>query len=291
VALDFLRERVDSLKKNEKNACNGFIEILKKIKGVSYEIVELPEEKNRNTPDVEAILAPKDEDGQFPKIAVEHTIIEAHKEQIAYVNQLYGIEREIDQRCQGRLPSDYYFSLIAPPSLIVGMNKRDRGQFVEEMSDWIPDAAKSLTTDQESSRLYNGREVSLGCVRSFSGLNGTVGMMPTRPENANKEGRDRFRRAMEEKLPKLIRYKEKGFATALLLEDVSASFVHSNPRDSLKDLIPHQYHSEFQSKIDYVVMFVSQKEEMFLGLVWKDESQLYSEIPENRKFDRLSSQQ
>ena len=236
------------MKKNEENACNAFIEILKKIKCVAYKIVDLPEEKNRNTQDVEAILATTDEDGQSPKIAVEHTIIEAHKEQIAYVHQLDGIEKEIDQRCQGKLPTDYCFSLSAPSSLIAGMNKKDRARFVEEISGWIPDVAKSLTKDQRSSRLYNEHEVSLWCVGPCSGLNETVGMIPTRPGNAKKERQDRFGRAIEEKLPKLIKYKEKGFATALLLEDISA--VYTNPRDNLKYLISHQYHSEFQSKID-----------------------------------------
>ena len=271
------------MKKNEENACNAFIEILKEIKSVTYKKVERPEEKNRNTPDVDFILAPNVENEKYPKIAVEHTLIEAHEKQIDYVHQLDGIEKEIAQRCQGKLPIDYCFSLIAPPSLIVGMDKKNRGQFVKEMSGWMPDVAKSLTTNQESSRLYNGHEVSLWCVGSCSGLNGTVGMTSTRPGNAKKERQDRFRRAIEEKSPKLIKYKEKGFATALLLEDVSA--VYTNPRDNLKYLLSHQHHSEFQSKIDYVVIFVSQREKMFLGLVWKEESQLYPEIPENRIFN------
>ena len=276
------------MKKNEENACNAFIEILQKMKGVEYKQDIFPEKENRNTPDVEVILIPKDEYGQSPKIAVEHTIIEAHKEQIAYVHQLYGIEKEIDQRCQGKLPLDYCFDLIAPPSLIVGMNKKKRDQFVEEMSGWIPNVAKSLTTDQQSSRLYNEYEVSLWCVGSFSEVKGNIGMISTRPENAKKERQDRFRRAIEEKLPKLIKYKERGFATALLLEDVS--FSHSNPGDNLKDLIPNQYQSEFQTQIDYVVIFVSNGKKMIVGNVWKEESQLYSEIPDYRRFSRFSFQ-
>ena len=284
-----LEERLDTLKDNEKNACNAFIEILKKIKGITYEIVELPDEINRNTQDVDAILAPTDEDGQSPKIAVEHTTVEAHEEQIVYANQLSSIEKEIDQRCQGKLPIDHCFGLIAPPSLIVGMNKKNRKQFVEEMSAWIPDAAKTLTSNQWSSRLYNEHQVSLWCVGSCSELNGTVGMISARPEDAERERQDRFRRAIEEKLPKLITYQEKGFATALLLEDVS--FSHSNPGDNFKDLIPNQYHSEFQSKIDYVVIFVSHEKKMIVGIVLKEESQLYSEIPDNRRFSRFSFQQ
>ena len=277
------------MKKNEKNACNAFIDILQKINGVAYEVVDYPEERNRKTPDVEVILAPKDENGQSPKIAVEHTIIEAHKKQISYVNQLYGIEKEIGQRFQGKLPIDYCFGLIAPPSLIVGMNNINRDQFVEEMTNWIPNVAKSLTTDQRSSRLYNKHEVSLWCVGSCSGLNGTVWMISASPKRAEKERQDRFRRAIEEKLPKLIKYKEKGFATALLLEDVS--FVHSNPGRNFKDLIPNQYHSDFLTKIDYVVIILSQEKKMIVGLVWKEESQLYSEIPDNRRFTMFSSQQ
>ncbi|MHC4122704.1 MAG: hypothetical protein ACYSSI_03950 [Planctomycetota bacterium] len=270
------------MKENEINACNAFIKILQKIKGVEYYIESWPEKENRNTQDVEVILAPKDKNGQSPKIAVEHTVVEAHEEQIAYVNQLYGIEKEIDQRCQGKLPIDSCFGLVAPPSLIVGMNKKNRGQFVEEISGWIPDVAKSLTTDQQSSRLYNEHEVSLWCVGSGSKLNGTVRMVSKRPEEAEKERQGRFRRAVEEKLPKLIKYKKKGYTTALLLEDVS--FSHALPKDNWKDLIPNQYHSEFQLKIDYVVIFVSNEKKMIVGNVWKEESQLYKEILDNRRF-------
>lgn len=277
------------MKKNAENACTAFIDILRKIKGVTYKKVDRPDEKNRKAPDVDFILAPTDENRKFPRIAVEHTIIEAHEGQKDYVNRLDDIGREIDQRCRGRLSIEYCFTLSTPPSLIVRMKKKDREQFVEEMSCWIPEAAKSLTTDQQSSQLYNGHKISLWCVGSCSGLNGTIGMTSTRLGNAKKQRQGRFRRAIEEKLPKLIKYKEEGFATALLLEDVSA--VYTNPRDNSKYLMSHQYLSEFQSKIDYVIIFVSQGEKMFLGLVWKEESQLYSEIPDNRRFDQFSFQQ
>ena len=277
------------MKKNEKNACNAFIKILEQILDVVYEVKCRPEEKNRNTQDVDFILAPKNESDQYLKIAVEHTIVEAHEKQFQYVIQLKGIEKELDQKCRGKLPIDYCFSLTAPPSLIAGMNKKDRNKFVEEMSSWIPDVAKSLTTNKQSTRLYNEHEVSLWCVGSCIGLNGTVGTISTRPYEAEEERQKRFRRAVKEKLPKLITYKEKGFVTALLLEDVS--FSHSHPGDDMKDIIPDQYHTEFRSKIDYVVIFISQKEKMIVGLVWKEKSQLYSEIPDNRRFSSFSFQQ
>lgn len=271
------------MKKNEENACKTFIDILQKIKGVEYKQDDFPEERNRKTPDVEVILSPKDE--QFPRIAVEHTIIEAHKEQLAYTHQLCGIEKEIGERCHGNLPINRCFVLIAQPSIIIGMNKKNRAKFVEAMADWVPNAAESLTTDQKSTKSYNGQEVLLWCFGSKSHANGIIRMMPAAPKNALKERPDRFRRAIEEKLPKLIKYKERGFGTALLLEDVS--FVHSNPG---KHLIPNHCYSAFQSKLDYVVIFISQERKMIAGLVWKEEARLHLEIPDNRRFFEFGSQ-
>jgi hypothetical protein len=285
---------LNKLKKNEENACKAFIKILEEIKGATYIIVDRPDKKNRNTPDVDFILAPKDEDGQSPRIAVEHTIIEAHDKQIAYVNQLHDVVEKINRRCQGKLPTDRYFSLSISPALVMG-TKVEIDQLIEEMSCWVLNVAETSTVSQFNqfgkwvSRFYKGHKAWLTCGDTFSGRNGNIGMMSTSPENAEKERRDRFRRAIEEKLPKLVTYKEKGFATALLLEDVT--FSHRNPGDNWKDLIPDQYHSEFQSKIDYVVIFVSQEKKMIVGLVWKEESQLYSEIPDNRRFTMFSFQQ
>jgi hypothetical protein len=268
-------------KENEINACNAFIKRLYEIRGIEYKIDSSPDdEKDSNDPDVDFIL--KDINGRHSNIAVEHTIVEAHNNQMLYVNQLNDIEKEIKHICQGKLPTSYYFALTLPPPLIIGMCRKNKEQFVKEISNWIPDAAKPLTTNQWSSCLYNGHKVSLWCVGSCLELNGTVGMISVRPEEAEKESENRFRRAIEEKLPKLMKYKDSGYSTALLLEDVS--FSHANPKADWKDLIPNQYHSEFLSKIDYVVIFVSNQKKMIVGSVWKEESQLYAEIPENRRF-------
>lgn len=273
---------MNSKKKSEENAGDAFIEILQKIKGVTYKKVCRPDEKNRSTQDIDFILVPKYEKDKYPKIAVEHTIVEAHEKQKKYVIQLNSIEKEIDQRCQGKLPINYCFNLIAPPSLIEGMNNKKKGQFIEEMLSWIPDVAKSLTTNKQSSRIYNKHKVTLWCVGSFSEFNGTIGMISLRPDDAERERHDRFRRAIEDKLPKLIKYKEKGYVTVLLLEDISLSYL--NPGGNLKGLIPDQYHSEFLSKIDYVIIFFSREDKMFRGHIWKEESKTYSEIPYNRMF-------
>ena len=121
--------------------------------------------------------------------------VEAHDKQIAYVNQSYDIVEKINQRCQGKLPTNRWFHIIVPSVLITDTSKESRNQFIEEMSNWIPDMAKTLITDDQwSSHLYNGHEVPLICRGSFLELNGTIGRMPTRPKEADKERRDRFRR-------------------------------------------------------------------------------------------------
>jgi len=56
------------LKKNEENACNAFIEILQKMKGVEYKQDIFPEKENRNTPDVEVILSQRMNMGNLPKL-------------------------------------------------------------------------------------------------------------------------------------------------------------------------------------------------------------------------------
>ena len=276
-------------KKNETNACNAFIEIIEKLKGVKYKISSIPDEENGNTKDIDFILAPTDKKDQSPKIAVEHTTVERHEKQIDYVKQLGFIEKEIVQECQEKLPNNYFFQLIVPPSLAIGMNNKKRDKFITEMLSWIPNAAKSLTTDRQSSRLYNEHEVLLWCAGSSPEFNGTIGTMATDPEKPKKEKQDRFCRAIKDKLPKLIKYKDKGFVTALLLEDVGIS--HSNPGDNLDDLVPNQYRSDFQSKIDYVVIFVSNRDKMIVGLIWKEGTKIYHDIPENRRFHRFNFQQ
>ena len=270
-------------KENEENACKAFLVILKKIKGVEYIKKCRPEKSNSETKDVDFILAPKDEDCQSPKIAVEHTIVEAHEKQSFYAKQLGIIEKKIDRGCQGKLPADRCFGLTAPPSLIIEPNQKIRDQFVEEMTCWIPRVAKTLTTGQESSRLYNRHEVSLECVGSCSELNGTVGMTSDGLERTEKQRQDRFSRSLKNKLPKLLKYKEKEeeFETVFLLEDVSLAY--SNPGDNRSGLIPNKYYSQFQL-IDYVVIFGSCEKKMIMGLVWKEKDKLYSTIPEDRIF-------
>ena len=264
---------------NEENACNAFIEILEKITGVEYEKESSPDEQSGAFSDVDYILISKD--GRSHRIAVEHTIVESFEKQIAYVNQSYDVVEQINVKCQGKLPADRHYNLIVPHLLIESLKRRRKKQFVKEMSSWVSDIAKTLTADQWSSRVYNDQKVTLMCGGSHPEVNGTVGRIPTKPLEAEKLERERFRRAIEEKLQKLRRYKLKGITTSLLLEDISGILLNHQRRWKTLTIIQKLSIRLF---VDYVIILASNRQKMIVGKVWKEKRRLYSEIPYDRKF-------
>jgi hypothetical protein len=101
---------------NEENARSAFLEIFPHITGVEYNKKESPDEQNSKGPDVDYLLTPRSPD--LPLLAVEHTILESFKGQMAYVNRSYDIVKEVDTTCRGKLPEDRYFILVIPDTLV-----------------------------------------------------------------------------------------------------------------------------------------------------------------------------
>jgi len=266
-------------KVNEENACSAFIEILKEITGREYEKECSPDEQNSKSPKPDFILISKD--GRSHRIAVEHTIIESFDRQITYVHDSYDVVKEISDQCQGKLPADCYYILTVPPALIKSLKRTWKKRFVEEMSSWITDVAKTLTTDQSSSLIYNDQKVTLICGYSHPEMNGNVIRIQEQPMEFKKLIRERFRRAIREKLPKLGKYKVKGITTSLLLEDISGALFDYQRR--WKDLTIIQ-RLLIRILVDYLIMLVSSNQKMIAGKVWKEKRHLYSEIPHDRRF-------
>ncbi len=161
------------------------------------------------------------------------------------------------------------------------MKRKRKTQFVKEISCWISDIAKTLIIDQWSSRVYNGHDVTLMCVGSLPEMNGNVGRMPTEPKGVEGLKRERFRRAIKEKLPKIIKYKFKRMTTSLLLEDISGIFLAAQKRR--RDLTTIQRVLIYLF-VDYVIVFMSNNQRMVVGNVWKEKWHWYSTIPVHRKF-------
>ena len=270
-------------KLNEENACEAFIEILRKITGKEYKKEDSPDEHSGSVSDVDYILIT--EDGRSTRIAVEHTIVESFEKQIIYGYQSYEVVKQINDQCQGKLPTDRYYILTVPPTLIKSLKRKWKKRFVEEISSWITNVAKTLTTDQSSSLIYNDHKVTLICGYSHPEVNGNVIRIQEQPLEFEKLMRERFRRAIREKLPKLrkykIRYILKRISTSLLLEDISGALWDHKAR--WKDLTIIQRLCIFIF-VDYVIILVSKDQKMIVGRVWKEKWRLYSEIPQDRKF-------
>ena len=263
-------------KPNEQNACDTFITILKSLTDIEYGKSKSPDEVNRRTSDVDFVLVSSINEND--KIAVEHTIVESFDEQIKYVKRSGDIVREINDCCRQRIPPDRYYFLAVPPIIVDPLVGKSRALFVSYLSSWVVKTApKLLLVDSYLQTEYEGHKITLTCSGDHARLNGKVWCMPEEPENQKALQSERLGRAFGDKLPKLTKYKERGFKTALLLEDVAGT---------LRGSILRGYEISLE-EVDYIVVFVSNEDRMIIGNVWKERSVWYSSVPGNRRFRKF----
>jgi len=260
-------------KPNEQNACDAFITILKSLTDIEYVLSGSPDEVNRSTPDVDFVLVSRSNEND--KIAVEHTRVESFDGQIGYVNRSYDIVDSINAGCRNRIPTGRYYFLAIPPIIMDSLVGNRRVQFVSDLSSWVAETApKLLVVDSYIQTEYKGHKITLTCGGDTAKLNGNVWRIPEEPENQKALQGERIGRSVGDKLPKLTKYKEQGFKTALLLEDVAGTLCGSTLRDREINL----------EEVDYIVVFLSNEERMIVGNVLKEKSVWYSFVPGNRRF-------
>jgi hypothetical protein len=263
-------------KPNEQHACDAFITILKSLTDIEYVESEWPDEVNRSTPDVDFVLVSSSNEND--KIAVEHTIVDSFNGQIEYVNRWHNIVDLVNDGCRNRIPPDRYYFLAVPPIIVDSLVKKSsREQFVSYLSSWaVETAPKLLLVDSYIQTEYEGHKITLTCSGDHAKLNGNIWSIPEEPENQKALQSERLGLAVTDKLPKLMKYKGNGFKTALLLEDVAGTLRGST-------LSGYEISLE---EVDYVVVFVSNKDQMIIGNVWKEGAVWYSSVPGNRRFTR-----
>jgi hypothetical protein len=260
-------------KLNEQNACDAFITILKSLTDIKYLEAESPDEVNRRTPDVDFVLVSSSNEND--KIAVEHTTVESFEWQRRYVKRWRDIVGSVNAGCEKRIPPDRYYFLSVPPVLADSLVGKSRELFVRDISCWVVETApKLLLVDSYIQAEYEGQKITLTCSGDHAKLNGNVWCMPQEPENQKALQSERLGRAVREKLPKLTKYMERGFKTALLLEDVAGTLRGNTLRGYEISL----------GEVDYIVVFVSNEDRMIIGNVWKERSVWYSSVPGNRRF-------
>ncbi len=261
-------------KLNEKNACAAFITILKSLTDIVYVVSESPDEVNRHTPEVDFVLVSSSNEND--KIAVEHTIVESFDGQIKYVKRSYDIVDLINAGCRKRLPGDRFYILAVPPAIVDSLEeKSNRKLFVRYLISWVVETAPKLQlVDSSLQTEYERHKITLTCGGDGAQMNGNVGRIPQQPEKQKALQSERLGRAIKDKLPKPTKYKEHGFKTALLLEDVAGTLSGSILRDYENSL----------EKVDYIAVFISNEDRMIIGNVWKEGPVWYSFLPYSRRF-------
>ena len=267
--------------KNEINACKAFIEIFQLLTGKRYNPKECPDVPNSTSPDVDFIFLPQNTHN--PLLAIEHTSVEAFEPQIKYVKKSYDLVKDVNASCSKFLPSDRYFFLVVPNTFVNSIDKRGKTTFVNDIVPWVIDQAKNLKRDGWVERQYKGFNLCLMCRGSHPDLNGSVFRIPARPDGLSELSEERLWVAFCHGLKKFPNYKNSDFETVLLLEDISGE--QSCP-DFDKGELWKGKKNPIDSVIDYIVVFVSNKEEMIVANIWKNKENWHADVPFEMRFQK-----
>lgn len=266
-------------RQNETNAVEALLQIMPFIMGMEYCRERSPDDKTSQRKEVDFILTNKCA-GQ-PSLAIEHTIVEAFRGQITYVNRSYNIVSKVAVRCNGKLPLDRYYYLVVPDELIGELHRQAILRFVDSVSLWVLKIAPTLQIDGHADMHYEDSVVLLVCGGSHIKANGTIGRIPGRPNNKESLAEKSLWFAIEHGLGKFSKYKDDGFETLLCLQDISGE-VH--PSMLIKIENDRARKALITGLVDYLIVFASVDDRMVVGNVWKEHDLHYDPSPFTRRF-------
>lgn len=250
------------------------------LTGSVYETTDYPDERNTVERDVDFILTPKD--AELPMLAIEHTIVESFEGQIRYVNKSWDLVQEVNSKCRGALPIDRYFILVVPNTLVDSLEKTAKAEFIENVSRWIVNEAERMKHDHYISWQYGEHNLLLMCGGgSHPDINGSVGRIPGQPTQLTELKEERLWISFCHGLGKFPKYKNGGYKTVLLLEDISGTYGGPDFSD---DVVGKSRRNLVDALVDYVVVFVSHQNRMIVGNIWKDKQRWYEKIPYSMRF-------
>ena len=270
-------------RQNEVSAINALTEILPFLTGVKYREVGSPDERQSRHPDVDWVMTA--ESGTLPPIAVEHTVVEAFKGQMEYVNRSNDIVDRVNAACSGKLPGDRYFILVISHRLVAELRKTAIDTFVGWACPWVTETTRDLQVEAFGSANYQGHPLLITCPGSEPSRNGTIFRIPGRPDDHEALAVHSLWIALTHGLTKFPKYKGLGYHTVMSLEDISGEIypdmLHKLIEDPAKDV-------SIRRHIDYVIAFASAGSEMIVGNVWKELDHIHVPVPATRRFGTTS---
>jgi hypothetical protein len=271
-------------RQNEISAMEGLLQIMPFLTGMTYRCHLSPDEgqdtSGTKRKEVDYILT-NNAEGQR-SLAVEHTRVEAFRGQMTYVIGSFEIVFEISEHCKGRLPSDRYYILVLPDSLISALKRQAKRRFVEAVAPRIIENAPALKINESKNFRYESHRVLLMCGGSHPEVNSTILRLPERPDDQESRAVQSLWHAIQHGLSKFSKYKQDRYDTILSLQDISGECRTSTLRELEKDAGKKALISRL---IDYIVVFSGSRDRMVIGNVWKERELRYRNIPYKRRFD------
>ena len=122
------------------------------------------------------------------------------------------------------------------------------------------------------------------CSGSLPEINGTVGRMPGSPRNKEELVDQSLWYSIDHGLGKFPKYKQQGYDSVLILENISGAVHPSMLLDIEND---PQRRALISALIDYIIVLVSIDDSMIVGNVWKEKLLRHSPVPFNRRFKNI----
>jgi hypothetical protein len=107
--------------------------------------------------------------------------------------------------------------------------------------------------------------------------------MPGTPKDQKALGPQSLWLSIEHGLGKFAKYRDMGYASILVLENISGRVHPSMLVELAKD--PHR--KILIDLVDYLVVFASNENRMIVGNVWKEKQVLYDPVPFTRRFKQI----
>ena len=265
-------------KKNEIHALESVVTLFRHLGILSGdpERILYPDEENSTSEDIDCIV-----ELNRQRIAIEHSVIEYYPGQLVYANNSFEFMNEINDLVGGILSNDLHYILLIDPYLIIDKRKPEMKKLAIKIQEEFIANIDIIGIEKMHVFFYNNLPVSIFC-DSIDGIqNGKVYRAQTSPSvNLEIKTTERVRVFFEKKLPKLIRYRLKGYSTLLVIEDISGRFMTQIDRK----MIGLWNWLRCFLFVDYIIIFVSINNQMVVANLWKKKYHWPKFTPMERRF-------
>lgn len=267
----------------EKRALNIVRNLLSERLGIELSVVEKPDEKNRNTKDIDLLL----KNGKNQHFAFEHTSIDAYEDQRGIQNNIYNFLKPIFNELKRVIPKDRYFKLIVPHEFIINLSNNKKKELRKKLIDWIKINLKILNEkDGYYCELGNKRNTfRLYCRGAHKKLNGEIMYSIWIPENIDIKQKERVIKSLKSKLPKLKNY-QKNATTVLILEDTDISMNSVNAIEGCLKNIKWRF---LFSWPNYIIYLLSHNNKFIDCWIFKENKHWYNKIGKRHYQDKLAN--